>query len=195
MSNFKEGDPVIINSPNSVWNGYKGVIANIVDDSNRADFKCIVCSRDKTFTLGVYPFSLLKFDIQAIAEQHGATLSQPTVGNVPIKNVGLQTNIEARFDYIHPVVLKLLAECLGFGANKYGNTNYRKISVQQHLNHAMNHINEHNRGDVDELHLVNALVRIHFAISCLYETGHYTNAYWHPDTLPKPVPGEKKENE
>jgi hypothetical protein len=125
----------------------------------------------------------LILDTEAIAEQHGATLSQPTVDNVPIKNVGLQTHIEARFDYVHPVVLKLLAECLGFGAKKYGNTNYRKISVQQHLNHAMNHINEHNRGDVDELHLVNALARIHFAISCLYETGHYTNAYWHPDTL------------
>ena len=108
-------------------------------------------------------------------------------------NVGNQTHIEARFDCIDPVVLKLLAECLGFGANKYGHTNYLNISVEDHLNHAMNHINEHRRGDVDELHLVNAIARIHFAISCLYKQGSYSNAYWHPD-MQKQVPDTTEVN-
>jgi hypothetical protein len=180
MSEFKERDLVVINAANSVHHTLKGIVC-LVRKNLYTDY--FVVSRSKVLSFGYFKSHELILDTEAIAEQHGATLSQPTVDNVPIKNVGLQTHIEARFDYVHPVVLKLLAECLGFGAKKYGNTNYRKISVQQHLNHAMNHINEHNRGDVDELHLVNALARIHFAISCLYETGHYTNAYWHPDTL------------
>lgn len=195
MSNFKEGDLVIINSRNSVWNGYRGIVANINDDSNKADIRCVVCSRDETFTLGVYPFSLLKLDTQAMADRNEAPLPESTVEYVPIKNLGLQTHIEARFDCVDPVVMKLLAECRGFGVNKYGEHSHKKIPVSDHLNHAINHINEHRRNDKSELHLVNAICRLMFAISQLHEQGQYVDTYWHPDMLSKPVPGEKKENE
>ena len=97
------------------------------------------------------------------------------------KNVGNQTHIEARFDCLDPVVLKLLAECRGFGVNKYGETSHQQIPVYDHLNHAINHINEHRRGDQSELHLVNAMCRLMFAIHGLHSQGNYVDEYWHPD--------------
>jgi hypothetical protein len=119
--------------------------------------------------------------------------------NVPIKDAGLQTHIEARFDCLDPSVMKLLAECRGFGVSKYGVDSHKKIPVADHLNHAINHINEHRRGNDTEMHLVNAMCRLLFAISGVFEIGYYEDTYWHPDMgsknsdkLPNPVSGEKK---
>ena len=100
----------------------------------------------------------------------------------------LQSHVDARFDCIDPVVLKLLAECLGYGAKKYYPYSYLRIPVEDHINHALNHINEHRRlgqdstqKPEDELHLVNALARITFAISCLAQQGSYPDTYSHPE--------------
>jgi hypothetical protein len=100
----------------------------------------------------------------------------------------LQSHVAARFDCIDPVVLKLLAECLGFGAAKYYPFSYHRIPVDDHINHALNHINEHRRlsqetriDPTDEMHLVNALARITFAISCLAQQGKYPTTYSHPE--------------
>ena len=163
MSKFREGDLVIVNiGDNSVYDGKKGIVS--LADFSKSGITYLVVSRDKKITFGRFMSELLVLDIEAIAEQHGATLSQPTLGNVPIKNVGLQTHIEARFDCVDPVVMKLLAECRGFGVNKYGEHSHKKIPVSDHLNHAINHINEHRRNDKSELHLVNAICRLMFAI-------------------------------
>jgi hypothetical protein len=100
----------------------------------------------------------------------------------------LQSHVAARFDCIDPVVLKLLAECLGYGAVTYSPFNYLLIPVNDHINHALNHINEHRRlsqetriDPADEMHLVNALARITFAISCLAQQGNYPTTYTHPE--------------
>lgn len=77
---------------------------------------------------------------------------------------GKQSHLDARFDCIPPVVLRLLAQCLGFGARKYGKENWKNIPQWDHLNHAMNHINEWNRGNRDEPHIVNAMARLTFAL-------------------------------
>lgn len=184
MSKFKEGDLVIVNiGDNSVYDGKRGIVS--LADFSKSGITYLVVSRDKKITFGRFMSELLVLDIEAIAEQHGATLSKPTVDNVTIKNVGLQTHIEARFDCVDPVVMKLLAECHGFGVNKYGEHSHKKIPVSDHLNHAINHINEHRRNDKSELHLVNAICRLMFAISQLHEQGQYVDTYWHPDMKEK----------
>lgn len=106
----------------------------------------------------------------------------------PPQEKPLQSHVAARFDCIDPVVLKLLAECLGYGAEKYYPYSYLCIPVEDHINHALNHINEHRRlgqdktqKSEDELHLVNALARITFAISCLAQQGSYPDTYSHPE--------------
>lgn len=94
---------------------------------------------------------------------------------------GKQSFVSARFDCIPPVVLRLLAQCLGFGARKYGDTNYQNISMRDHLNHAINHINEWNRGDRSEPHLVNAMARLTFALWHAVDQNQQPDTYIHPD--------------
>lgn len=96
---------------------------------------------------------------------------------------GKQSFVSARFDCIPPVVLRLLAQCLGFGARKYGKENWKQIDQVDHLNHAMNHINEWNRGDRSEPHLVNAMARLTFALWQVVEQGQQPDTYIHPDEV------------
>jgi hypothetical protein len=96
---------------------------------------------------------------------------------------GRQSHLDARFDCIPPVVLRLLAQCLGFGARKYGKDNWKNIPQWDHLNHAMNHINEWNRGNRDEPHLVNAIARLTFALWQAVDTNQQPDTYQHPDQL------------
>jgi len=97
------------------------------------------------------------------------------------ENGGKQSFVSARFDCIPPVVLRLLAQCLGFGARKYGKDNWKNIEQWDHLNHAMNHINEWNRGDRNEPHLVNAMARLTFALSQAVEQNQQPDTYTHPE--------------
>lgn len=96
---------------------------------------------------------------------------------------GKQSFVSARFDCIPPVVLRLLAQCLGFGARKYGKENWKQIDQVDHLNHAMNHINEWNRGDRSEPHLVNAMARVTFALWQAVENNSQPDTYIHPDEV------------
>lgn len=96
---------------------------------------------------------------------------------------GKQSFVSARFDCIPPVVLRLLAQCLGFGARKYGKDNWKNIEQWDHLNHAMNHINEWNRGDRSEPHLVNAIARLTFALWQAVDQKQQPDTYIHPDEV------------
>jgi hypothetical protein len=97
------------------------------------------------------------------------------------QTTGKQAFIQARFDCIDPLALRLVAECVGFGARKYGEDNHKKISVLDHLNHAMNHINEHRTGDQSEMHLVHAIARLFFAVELVVQFGAMEDRYFHPD--------------
>ena len=96
---------------------------------------------------------------------------------------GKQSHVSARFDCIPPETLRLLAQCLGFGAKKYGKDNWRQIDFEDNLCHAMNHINEWRMGDRSEPHLVNAMARITFALSQAVASGEQDKTYVHPDTV------------
>jgi hypothetical protein len=96
---------------------------------------------------------------------------------------GKQSFIAARFDCIPPECLRLLAQCLGFGARKYGKDNWRNIELDDNLAHAMNHINEFRRGDTSEPHLVNAMARITFALAIAVSEGKQSPEYVHPEML------------
>lgn len=98
---------------------------------------------------------------------------------------GKQSHISARFDCIPPEVLRLLSQCLGFGCEKYGKENWRSIDQEDHLAHAMNHINEFRMNDRSEPHLVNAMARITFALAQAVESGDQPTRYIHPDMVPE----------
>lgn len=94
---------------------------------------------------------------------------------------GKQSFVSARFDCIPPVTLRLLAQCLGFGARKYGKDNWRNIPQEDNLSHALNHINEWRAGDRSEPHLVNAMARLCFALTQAVESKEQGERYFHPD--------------
>jgi hypothetical protein len=96
---------------------------------------------------------------------------------------GRQSFISARFDCLPPECLRLLAQCLGFGARKYGKDNWRNIDLEDNLAHAMNHINEFRRGDTSEPHLVNAMARITFALAIAVSEGSQAPDYVHPEMV------------
>ena len=98
---------------------------------------------------------------------------------------GKQSFIKARFDAIPPIVLKLLAQCLGFGLRKYGKENWKQIPKEEHLAHSSNHINEWQLGDRSEPHLVNAMARLSFALWWAVEDGDQAKEYVHPDEVVK----------
>lgn len=94
---------------------------------------------------------------------------------------GKQSHIEARFDCIPPECLRLLAQCLGYGKNRYGRDNWKNIDFEDNLCHAMNHLNEWRRGDRTEPHLVNAIARLNFALWQAVDSGEQPETYIHPD--------------
>lgn len=59
------------------------------------------------------------------------------------------------------------AEVAKYGADKYGETffdrNYTKIPVEEHINHAIQHLYAYLAGDESDDHLGHAIVRAMFA--------------------------------
>lgn len=94
---------------------------------------------------------------------------------------GKQSFSKAMFSAIPAISLKLLAECLGFGARKYGFDNWKNLSLEENICHALNHLNEWRLGDRSEPHLVNAMARISFAIWQSVDDGEQPPTYIHPD--------------
>lgn len=124
-------------------------------------------------------------EFRSLAEDAKGTAQTVNAEGQTITNEagGKQSFIAARFDCIPPECLRLLAQCLGFGARKYGKDNWRQIPMDDNLAHAMNHINEFRRGDTSEPHLVNAMARITFALSLAVEGGEQAPEYVHPEML------------
>lgn len=82
-------------------------------------------------------------------------------------NGGKQSDIEARFDLIDPLALRELARVLHEGAKVYGEggDNWRRIPVNDHLNHAVAHVYRFLEGDMSEDHLPHAFCRLMFAVA------------------------------
>lgn len=97
---------------------------------------------------------------------------------------GKQAFTEADFSQIPPFALRLLAQCCGFGSRKYGPGNWKKIPIESQIAHAMNHLNEFRLGDRSEPHLVNAAVRVMFALELAVEQELQEPRYVHPDMTP-----------
>jgi len=83
----------------------------------------------------------------------------------------LQSDIEERYDAIPQEALRAIARVMGHGTRKYGPNNWDKIGFEDHVNHALRHINYAMLGDVEDengtkAHLSHAITRLMFA----YET-------------------------
>lgn len=88
----------------------------------------------------------------------------PTVVN---ENGGKQSLLGYRFDLMDPLPMFKLAQILSEGGEKYGEWNWRRLSVNDNLNHALSHIYAYLAGDTQDDHIGHALCRLHFALSLI----------------------------
>lgn len=94
---------------------------------------------------------------------------------------GRQSYVSCRMDLIPPENLLLLGQCLSFGAKKYGENNWRQITEQENINHALVHLVKWLSGDREEPHLVNTLARVNFALWHAIQSKEQALQYVHPD--------------
>lgn len=103
-----------------------------------------------------------------------ASAPKPTVPglapDVPVttnSNGGKQSATPYGFHLLPISSIFAAAEVAAYGANKYGedfhNRNYTKISVEDHINHAIQHLYGYLAGDKSDDHLGHAIVRTMFA--------------------------------
>jgi hypothetical protein len=77
---------------------------------------------------------------------------------------GAQAKAYYRFDLMDAKALFALGKVLYEGAEKYGENNWRKISVNDHINHALIHIYAYLAGDEQDEHLEHAFCRLMMAL-------------------------------
>jgi hypothetical protein len=77
---------------------------------------------------------------------------------------GQQSTIEGRFDLIPPVAMFELAKIMEYGARRYAPNNWRKIPIDDHVNHALSHLFAYLAGDRQDDHLGHALARMAMAV-------------------------------
>jgi 5'-nucleotidase len=78
---------------------------------------------------------------------------------------GRQSGLPYAFHLIDPQVLFRLAYVVAEGAEDHGLWNWRKIPIDDNLNHALAHILAYLAGDAQDDHLGHAFCRLHFALS------------------------------
>lgn len=76
---------------------------------------------------------------------------------------GKQSHIPVRFDLIDGKALFAMAAVLHEGAEKYGANNWRKIDIEDHLNHLIMHAYAYLSGDRTDDHLSHIMCRAMFA--------------------------------
>jgi hypothetical protein len=77
---------------------------------------------------------------------------------------GKQSHITRAYTLVPPNALAEVASVLHSGASKYGVDNWKLIIVDDHLNHALNHIFLYLAGNEKEDHLSHAATRMMMAL-------------------------------
>lgn len=77
---------------------------------------------------------------------------------------GKQSDVQYAFHLFDPKTVLAMAKCVKDGSAKYGEKNYLKIPLEEHINHSIGHQYKHLSGDRTETHLVNAAVRAMMAL-------------------------------
>lgn len=91
----------------------------------------------------------------------GLSPDQPTTEN---SAGGKQSASPYRLDLIPPLAILRESEVLATGAKKYGENNWKKIEIKDHLNHILQHVYAYLAHDASDDHLANISCRAHFAL-------------------------------
>jgi hypothetical protein len=77
---------------------------------------------------------------------------------------GRQSHLSERYDLMPAGPMKALAQILAMGAQRYGEDNWHRIPIKDHVNHAIAHLYEYLDGETAEDHLGHAMCRAMFAL-------------------------------
>lgn len=133
--------------------------------------KCLGTKEMDPCSLGYCPSlpGVLKNQDVAI---HGVEPDAPVVTN---EQGGKQSDTPYAFHMIPISSIFAAANTLAYGAKKYGETfdnrNYTKISTEDHINHAVQHLYAFLAGDTQDDHLGHAIVRCMFAYDTAQRRG------------------------
>ena len=75
---------------------------------------------------------------------------------------GKQSRIDTRFDLLPAEIHDMVGQVLAHGEHKYGEGNWMKLPISDHIGHALNHISKY-RLHKDTNDLTHAIVRLYFA--------------------------------
>ena len=92
-----------------------------------------------------------------------AQIASPDTDTTTNDRGGSQSLIPVRFDLIDGSALFEMAAVLHTGAEKYGEGNWRKIDISDHLNHLLMHTYAYLAGDRQDGHLNHIMCRAMFA--------------------------------
>lgn len=120
-----------------------------------------ICKECKDEVLALYNLQDKKVTISAIADPDA-----PVTTN---EKGGSQSDIPVRFDLIDAKAMFEMAKVLDHGAKKYGANNWRKIDVEDHLNHLLMHTYAYLAGDRTDEHLSHILCRATFALGVILQ--------------------------
>lgn len=97
-----------------------------------------------------------------MAQVEGVGPDAPVITN----EVGAkQSGSPYRCDLLDGSAILRLSAVLKYGADKYGDNNWRGIPLMDHLNHALVHIFAYLAGDTQDDHLGHAQCRLHMAVA------------------------------
>lgn len=85
---------------------------------------------------------------------------------------GRQSLKKWRFDLVHAGAFFVLGRILDRGSKEYGDWNWLKIDVEDHLNSAIMHIYAYLNGDRSDDHLGHAFCRCMFALGVALRDGY-----------------------
>lgn len=80
------------------------------------------------------------------------------------ENNSAQSKLPVKPRLVPPEALLRLSEVVGIGAEKYAENNWRGISMEDHVDHALYHVFQLMNGDTSDDHLGHALCRLAFAV-------------------------------
>jgi hypothetical protein len=95
-------------------------------------------------------------------EVKGVGKNEPIITN---DKGGMQARVLYGFHLCDPKAMLALAEVMQYGATKYARDNWRKISCEEHINHAIIHFFAYLAGDRSDQHLEHAFTRGMMAVA------------------------------
>ena len=98
------------------------------------------------------------------------------------ENGAIQSKVAAAYELVPPQALDLVAHCLAYGAEVYGEDNWKGLPPSSHLRHALSHIYKFLSGDKHEHHLAHAATRLLMGLEAHVDSLEVDCFYWNPNS-------------